>query len=198
MYNGSTLNIRDSVKAYLRNPASPYAIIDSAKTVIDSVTFNAPFVFKNASSGTYYIQIIHRNALETWSKNGGESVTNGILANYDFTTSQSNAYGGNTILNGSKWCLFSGDVSRDGAIDITDVVSIYNDAVNFSSGYLATDLTGDETVDVSDLLIAYNNSTNFVSKVTPETSPADIIMQKERSGVKKKAYKEGNSSVVPK
>ncbi|MDZ4710951.1 MAG: hypothetical protein SGI89_01340 [bacterium] len=168
------------------------------KTRIDSVTFNAPFVFKNAPSGTYYIQIIHRNALETWSKNGGESVTNGILTNYDFTNSQSNAYGGNTILTGSKWCLFSGDVNSDGSVDITDVVSIYNDAVNFSSGYLATDLTGDETVDVTDLLIGYNNSTNFVSKVTPETSPADIIMQKERSGVKMKAYKEGNSSVVPK
>jgi len=179
LYNGWTHNVRDTLKAYLRNAVSPFGKIDSATAVIDSLTLNAPFTFTNASSGTYYIQLIHRNGLETWSKNGGEVVTNGVTSSYDFTNLQSQSYGSNTLLTGSKWCLYSGDVNSDGAIDISDVIEIYNDAVNFESGYLVTDLNGDETVDVTDLLLCYNNSSNFISKVTPETLAQDIKNKKD-------------------
>lgn len=187
MYNGSTLNLRDTVSAYLRSTVSPFNRIDSATTVIDSLTLNAAFVFKNANSGTYYLHINHRNALETWSKAGGESITKGVTTNFDFTSLQTQAYGSNVVLVGSKWCLYSGDVVKDGLVDISDVIDIYNDATNFETGYIKTDLNGDLTVDVTDMLLAYNNSANFISKITPETSPADVVATKEalREGFRK-------------
>ncbi len=180
MYNGTTLNLKDTVRAFLRSNISPFSKIDSATAVLDSLTLNAAFVFKNAPTGTYYIQIIHRNALETWSKAGGETFTKGITSNYDFTSSQSQSFGNNMIFVTNKWCLYSGDVTRDGAIDLSDIINIYNDASVFASGYIATDLNGDGIVDLSDIIIAFNNSANFIIKITPETSPADIAVQKER------------------
>jgi hypothetical protein len=163
LYNGSTMNMKDTVKAYLRNSVSPFAVVDSAKSVIDSVSFTAPFVFKNANTGNYYIQIIHRNALETWSKNGGESLTKGITANYDFTFDQTQAFGSNLVLKNSKWCLYSGDVIVNGIVDLADVLEIYNRSSEFAAGYIVSDLTGDGLTDLSDLILGFNNAASFVS-----------------------------------
>lgn len=196
LYDGSTLAIRDTLKAYLRSTISPYNKIDSATEVIDSLSLNAPFVFKNAPSGTYYIQLIHRNALETWSRNGGEAITNGVTANYDFTSAQNKAFGDNMIQVGSKWCLYSGDVGGDGSIDVSDVVDIYNDLVAINEGYLPTDLNGDYTVDVSDLLIAYNNSTSIIIKITPDSSPSDLQRNKEIMKQKLTEYYKTNSGKI--
>ncbi|MBK6876679.1 MAG: hypothetical protein IPG99_09580 [Ignavibacteria bacterium] len=44
---------------------------------------------------------------------------------------------------------------------------IDNDAFNFNSGYIATDVNGDSFIDGTDSQIAGNNSDNFVSKITP-------------------------------
>jgi hypothetical protein len=44
---------------------------------------------------------------------------------------------------------------------------IDNDAVNFVSGYVVTDITGDNFVDASDFSIADNNAANFVSVSRP-------------------------------
>lgn len=173
-YNGTALNIRDTVRIYLRNVNAPFAIVDSSKAVIDSLSFVAPCVFKFAASGTYYLQVIHRNALETWSKNGGEPLTRGITASFDFTSSLSQAFGANQSQIGPYAFLFSGDVNRDGSIDISDLGVLDNDAFNFESGYIVTDLNGDGTVDITDLAVADNNVSNFVGKITPETSPSDL------------------------
>ncbi len=161
------LNKRDTVRAYLRNITSPFAKIDSALALVDSVTFTGNFIFRNASSGTYYIQIIHRNTLETWSKSGGETMTRGILKSFNFTVSASQAFGSNQILKGTMFCIFSGDVDRDGAIDASDLSMIDNDALNFVSGYVKTDINGDDFADASDYSIADNNAANFISAVTP-------------------------------
>jgi len=178
--NGSTLSMRDTVKVYLRNISSPFAIVDSSTVVFDSVSFTAPCVFKYANSGTYYLQVKHRNALETWSKTGGEAITKGIFASYDFTSAQSQGYGNNLVLTGSYWLFYSGDVNNDGSIDGTDLSEIDNDAFNFESGYRVTDVNGDNTTDGSDLAITDNNATNFVSKLSPETSPSDLISVKAK------------------
>ena len=44
---------------------------------------------------------------------------------------------------------------------------IDNDAFNFESGYLPTDVNGDGVVDVADAVFADNNGFNFVGKITP-------------------------------
>ncbi len=155
---------KDSVTAYLRQSNSPFNILDSAKSTIDSNSFTGSFIFYNASSGIYYISIKHLNSIETWSKAGGENlITNGTIYYYDFTAASSQAYGNNLKLKGSKYCLFSGDVNQDGFITLFDVIPIYNDASSFITGrFLATDLTGDIIVDLTDVTLCYNNSTSFV------------------------------------
>ncbi|MEO8209772.1 MAG: hypothetical protein ABI840_04390, partial [bacterium] len=169
------LNMRDTVRAYLRNNLSPFNIIDSAKSIIDSVTFTGSFLFANAPSGTYYIQIKHRNSIETWSKANGEVYTLGIQFNYDFTTAASQAYGSNMIQKGTKFCIFGGDVLQDGIVELADNTLIDNDAFNFATGYVNTDVTGDRFVDLEDGTIADNNAFNFVSAVTPLTSPRRLV-----------------------
>lgn len=167
-YNIATndLNMVDTVRAYLRNTSSPYAIIDSSKGFIDSLTFKSALQFLNAPSGTYYIQLRHRNSLETWSKNGVNYIQDSTL-NYDFTFAAAQAFGNNMVLKGTKYCLYSGDVTQDGSIDLSDVILINNNASSFVTGYVNTDANGNSIVDLTDVLIAYNNSLNFISKKTP-------------------------------
>ncbi len=162
-----TLNMKDTVRAYLRNTLSPFDIIDSAKDIIDSIDFSGQFLFSNAPSGTYYIMIKHRNSIETWSKSGGEIYSFDQALSYDYTTSSSRAFGNNLILNGSKYCIYSGDADQDGFVNLTDVLLIYNDANNFINGYVPTDLNGDNISDLNDMIIAYNNSSSFVKKIVP-------------------------------
>ena len=115
-YNTSSnrLNIRDTVKAYLRNITSPYSIVDSSKAVIDSLTCSGKFLFRNAPTGNYYLVLKHRNSIETWSKTGGIAFTKGSTTNYDFTSSLSQAFGNNLKPVAGKFCTFSGDVNQDG------------------------------------------------------------------------------------
>ena len=71
------------------------------------------------------------------------------------------------ILLYGKACVYSGDVNQDDIIDASDIGLIDNDAFNFVSGYIPTDLTGDGTADGSDASIADNNAWNFVSVIRP-------------------------------
>lgn len=161
------LNISDSLRVYLRNAASPYQIMDSSISVIDSVTFTGIFSFENIQSGNYYIVVKHRNSIETWS-NLPQSFTAGSNNNYDFTNAITKAYGDNLLLKNGKFCIYSGDVNLDGTIDATDILSIFNDLTVVTEGYVVTDITGDNFVDISDELIAYNNSTEVVSAIIPK------------------------------
>ena len=158
---------RDTFNVYLRNSNSPFAIVDSSKAIIDSVTLRGSFVMLNAPSGNYYIVIKHRNGLETWSKTNGFTLTRGSVMSYDFTVSDSQAYGNNLTQTGTKFCIYSGDVDVDGVIDSDDLSIIENDAYNFAGGYVASDLTGDGIVDAGDMSIADNNAFNFVQVIRP-------------------------------
>lgn len=161
------LNMRDTVKVYLRNNTSPYNAIDSSAAVIDSVSMKGIYKFYNITSGTYYLQVRHRNSVETWSNAGGESMTAGSIYDYDFTVSDSQAYGNNMVLKAGEYCLYSGDANQDGLVDLTDNFLIDNDAIAFMTGYLPTDVNGDSVTDLSDAVISDNNALNFVGKVTP-------------------------------
>jgi hypothetical protein len=134
---------------------------------MDSVTLTGYFIFKNAPSGTYYIQISHRNSIETWSKSGGESMTRGVLKIYDFTNAAAQAYGSNLILKGIRYCIFSGDVNQDGTIDASDLSETDNASFNSLSGYVRTDVTGDNFVDAADVSIVDNNAFSSVSIIRP-------------------------------
>jgi len=154
----------DSVTVYLYTIFQPRFIIDSAKALDSSGT--TKLLFANVYNGAdYYLAMKHRNSLRTWSALPVHFVNNTL--SYDFTSSSSQAFGNNMTLVGSSWCIYSGDVNNDGAVDLTDVISIYNDASSFASGYIVTDLTNDNFVDLTDLLYCYNNAASFVSEIQP-------------------------------
>ncbi len=161
------LQRRDTIKVYLMKNISPYNVIDSTVSVIDSVTYQGIFEFSNAPTGTYYYKINHLNSIETWSKAGGEIFKNLDHMEYSFVNSISKAYGNNMILKGTKYCLFSGDVNQDEVIDASDLSEVDNDAYNSVSGYVRTDLTGDDFVDAADVSIVDNNAYNSISVIRP-------------------------------
>ncbi|MEO6693885.1 MAG: hypothetical protein ABIY50_06070 [Ignavibacteria bacterium] len=168
-YNQSSnrLNSKDTVEILVRNTFAPYAIVDSGKSIIDSVSFTGAYNFTNTTTGTYFIVAKHRNSIETWSKSPGESLSQGNVFNYDFTTSASQAFGNNMILVGSKYCIYSGDTNQDGVVDGNDLSLIDNDAAGFAMGYIPSDINGDGMADGSDASLASNNALEFVSKITP-------------------------------
>ena len=157
--------IPDTAAVYLRNSYAPYALIDSAKSILNSAGAGT-FTFGKANNATdYYLILTHRNSLETWSALYKNFIANNL--SYDFTSSSSKAYGNNLKLKGNDYCIYSGDVNRDGNIDLFDVVIVYNDGSYFAAGYIQTDLNGDSAADLNDQLISYNNSISFTSLIRP-------------------------------
>jgi hypothetical protein len=168
--SSNTLNMKDTVSAYLRNVNSPYAMIDSSKADLDSVSLRGVFKFYNLASGTYYIEVKHRNSIETWSRSGSEPMVFGGISNYIFTELQSRAYGNNQSqidTSPLRFGIYSGDVNQDGTVDLSDAGLVDNDSYNFITGYVATDVNGDNTVDLSDAAIVDDNSFGFVSIARP-------------------------------
>lgn len=164
-YNGSSL-IGDTISVLLRAPLSPYALVDYDE-VLTLPNGTCIANFPDASSGIYYyILIRHRNSIETWAKTV-QQFPNGHPLSYDFTTSKTKAYGDNLKYKGGEYCIYSGDINQDGAVDVTDVSMVDNDLSIFAQGYKLTDLDGDNFVDASDQAIADNNSYNFVVKIRP-------------------------------
>ncbi len=163
--------IPDTVKVLLRNLSFPYSVVDSANSVLDS-NGTGLFNFVNASSDScYFFEVRHRNHIRTFSNNLCEKL-NGSPSVYDFTTSASKAFGNNMIYvpgNSSPggFAFYAGDCSKDGNIDLEDIAFIYNDAVNFKTGYAITDMTGNNISDLDDLILTYNNLLNFVKEVVP-------------------------------
>ncbi|MFZ1320723.1 MAG: FG-GAP-like repeat-containing protein [Ignavibacteria bacterium] len=170
-YNSAsnTMSLSDTAVVYLRNSGSPYAIVDSAKGIINSNTFTGYFKLFNTPTGSYYIEIKHRNTIETWSSTA-VSYTALSTINYNFSNLSTKAFGNNQIqvdASPVRFAIYSGDVNQDGIVDLTDMSLIFNDGLIFASGYLPTDLNGDSIVDVADAVFADNNAFNFVGKITP-------------------------------
>jgi hypothetical protein len=164
LYNGTSM-VSDTVTVELHNTVSPYALIESRKGILNSAGVGN-FYFSNAVNGTsYYIVLKHRNGLETWSAAGYSFASSAL--NFNLTSAKSQAYGGNLVLKGSKWCVYSGDVNQDGLVDLSDLITVDNANLNYTSGYVASDINGDGIVDLSDLIIVDNNNSIYISKSAP-------------------------------
>lgn len=167
-YDAATnLMIPDTVTATIRASSSPYNILSVAKGLLNNGGYGvidvAPIVL---NSVPYWIQINHRNSIETWSKTTALFTNNDCY--YYFTPSANMAYGDNQKqVNNSpvRYAFYGGDCNQDGTVDVGDLINVYNDINN--SGYINTDVTGDNYVDVSDLLLTYNNANNVISIARP-------------------------------
>ena len=168
-YNSvSHTTVQDTVRVYLRNQSSPYAIIDSANGYL-STTGTVSLPFANATSGVpYWIQLKHRNSIETWSSTAQTYVTNSL--SYSFSTAAVQAYGSNMVQVDSSplsFAVYNGDENQNGSVDLIDITDTYNSASGFAAGYVNTDTDGNNIVDLNDITITYNNASAFVSKVIP-------------------------------
>ena len=164
-YNSGTskLNMRDSIKVYLID-SSTCLKVDSARGVLDSVTFAASISFTNAATGNYYMLIYHRNHLAVATRYEA-AVTRGATVNYDFTTDSAKAFGFNMIKVSTspvRWAMIPADANRDGFVDAIDQTIWI--AQNGLDGYLAGDFNGDRFVDAIDqaIWIVYNGTSSFL------------------------------------
>lgn len=162
-WNGG-IYLGDTITVDIRSSVSPYPVIESHKVVNDASGYVAIDV--GIANGTnYYITVNHRNTVRTWSQ---LVQWTGPKLTYDFTTAQTMAFGNNMILKSGKWCIYSGDINKDGVIDGSDGSQLDNDAANFVSGsYEISDLNWDTVVDGSDGTYVDNNAANFIAEIAP-------------------------------
>ena len=173
-YNSSDrLNATDTIHVYLANSATPFSFVDSAKVMLDSVSFTANAMFNNAASGNYYIVVKHRNSVETWSASVIVFAKRTTIS-YDFTDAQTKTFQNNAILVSSspvRWAMYSGDCNQDGYIDPLDISIIDQDSFNYRVGIgVSSDINGDHFVDPLDMAIADLNSFNYVGVKKPLAS----------------------------
>jgi pectate disaccharide-lyase len=167
--------VPDTVACIIKDGSAPFASIDSVKVFLNANGQGTAALNKVNLNKTYYIQLKHRNAIETWSSSLSFINSSPI---YDFTTAITQAYGNNLIQVGSKWCLYSGDLNHDGLVDSGDLGLVDNDNSLYVSGYLNTDVNGDGIVDSGDLGIVDNNNSLYISKIVPSGAPAVIRVTK--------------------
>jgi len=168
-YNIATgRTVRDTVNVFLRSSASPFSKVDSAKVYIGT-TGGASMIFPNAFPDIeYYIQLRHRNSIETWSS---ETINfDDPTITYDFSLSQDQAFGNNQILvnpGTGRYAIYNGDENQNGIVDLTDVVNVSNAANAFENGYVPSDMNGDNMTDLTDVVFTFNNANVFVAKIVP-------------------------------
>jgi hypothetical protein len=171
-YDGSSM-VSDTVTVALHNGTSPWALVDQAKTVLNTSGSGTANFYSAVDATNYYIAVKHRNAVETWSANP-QPFTGGTLI-YDFTTASNKAYsdGVNTNLPmkqiSSKWCFWSGDVTHNYFIEYDDLLQVYNKYLLSleDPGYWDEDVTGNEFVEFDDVLLVYNNYTLAIWSQNP-------------------------------
>jgi hypothetical protein len=168
-YNPNTNMMKaDTVRIYLRSGSSPYNLIDSSRVRLGNGGNGFCEFLNTANFVSYYIQIKHRNSLETWSSSTIQFTSQ--YQSYQFWNDAAKAYGNNMAHVDDtpiRYAFYSGDVNQDGSIDLSDVVLISNDASEFKTGFIVTDINYDDITDLSDILITMNNSSAFVSLMRP-------------------------------
>jgi len=156
--------IQDTIRAYLVRTDFPNIKVDSA--IAYSTTFGCfSTTFSKAQSGSYYVAFKQRNSIETWVS--PQTYSRGSGLTFDIINNNGIVFGNNQKFISPYYGMFSGDVNYDNVIDVTDLVTIYNDVLVFNSGYIVTDINGDNFADASDLIICYNNAINFVQRMAP-------------------------------
>ena len=157
---------RDTISVIIRDTRPPYAVLESEKYFPDTNGNGAGSFSIPSEQYRYYIQISHRNSIETWSRDSGEFFSAYHL-NYDFSSDPSMAYGNNMSVKNGKSFIFCGDVNQDDIVDGDDLLSVYNAGNLFYVGYIPEDINNDRIIDLDDIVYLYNNSINFISITTP-------------------------------
>ena len=123
--------------------ATRAAFLKSDGTIVD-MDGTSPLDFWGTPDGSYYIVIKHRNHLSVMSASG-VSLPNSSGTVYDFTTSQSQAYGTNPmiVLDDAKYGMIAGDANSDGQVTTLDYNSWLPNARSSKTGCCNTDVNLD-------------------------------------------------------
>ncbi|MBK7763725.1 MAG: hypothetical protein IPI46_10195 [Bacteroidetes bacterium] len=135
-------------------------LVESFKGVVNINGALAAYFSPNVNGTAFYVCVSHRSSIETWSSYPVLLTTNTF---YDFTSSDSQAYGANLLQMASGiWAIYTGDVNQDENIDLLDMSQLDADIASFQYGYYATDLNGDGNVDLLDQPLLDVNVNNFI------------------------------------
>lgn len=155
----------DSVDIELHDANAPYGLLYTSRAVLNQ-NGTATALFPSLT-GSYYIVLTHRNALQTWS---ASPVLMGSTISYNFTSAASQAFGSNQAeVAPGVFAFYSGDVVKDlgESTDLLDLTQVETDINNFGFGYIPTDLNGDGNVDILDTPQLENNIANFIFTQRP-------------------------------
>ena len=135
-------------------------------SVVD-IDGSSPVTFKGISDGNYYVVIRHRNHLAIMTANP-VALSTGSSALYDFSTSQTQAYGTNPMkdLGGGIFGMIAGDMDGDGNVDYSnDLLNKWLPSFGYS-GYYSEDSNLNGDVDYAeDLLIHWLPNFGYVTNV---------------------------------
>ncbi|HMQ70202.1 MAG TPA: choice-of-anchor J domain-containing protein [Ignavibacteria bacterium] len=161
------LSRRDSLYVDIRSNTAPFSIIETKNIMYDSLNGTAHIPLNSVVTGSsYFITVSHRNSITTWSSS--PVVFSAGITSYDFSAGLTQAFGNNMILINGKSSFYTGDVSRDGCVDLSDLAAVVNKTTFFTTGdYIIEDLNFDNIVDLTDLVGCHNNTSNFVCAVFP-------------------------------
>jgi hypothetical protein len=157
-------SITDAVLVVLHESTPPF--LPKATTTALCATNGITPCTMAISTGYYFIEIIHRNAVSTWS--ASPVYIGSGLNMFDFSSSQSSAYGNNMLeIESGVFAFYSGDINVDDNIDLQDAINMEDDIYQFASGYFSSDVNGDGNVDLQDFSLLENNLNNFIYAQQP-------------------------------
>lgn len=159
----SSTNV-DTITVELRD-ATNYALVASTDATLQT-NGTAVCTYPTAPSGSFYVAVKHRSAIQTWSN---APVTVGSSAvNYDFTNVATKAFGANMVqLESGVWGFYNGDINQDESVDNLDTTDLFTDIEVSAFGYLTTDLNGDGGVDNIDTDFFFPNIENSIFSFHP-------------------------------
>ncbi len=137
--------------------------------------------FSTIDAGDYYVVVRHRNHLDIMSSTP-VTISSSSSALYDFTTSQTKAYGNSPMkaLGDGNFGMYVGDADADGNVDYVSDVLIYW-VPNFGlDGYYPADFNMNGTVEYTeDLLNLWVPNFGFSSQVPGSSLALPLNIRKQ-------------------
>lgn len=161
----SPLTDVENITVELRSATNPYNLVAST-TAILKTNGTAVCTFPTSPSGSLYLVVKPKNAIETWSAT--PQLVSVVPLDFDFSNLATKAFGSNMKnLAVGVFGFYSGDMNQDDVVDGTDATFLDLDIFNSEFGEKITDLNGDGSVDGTDSVIYENNSFNSVFSIFP-------------------------------
>jgi hypothetical protein len=128
---------------------------------------SSPLSFVGVPEGNYYVVVRHRNHLAIMSSS--PISLSSSLTSYDFTTSQSQAYGEDAMKNlgNELYGMIAGDANQDGYVTSSDFNMFNPSFTNAASGYDHCDWNLDGFVTSTDFNFFNPNFTNAKQSFVP-------------------------------